>query len=329
MRYARREAKAWARESLRDYVVTLTTPLHPDLSLDLDGLRRNVEYLLGFPRNRGIYVGSIYQEFWTLTLDERKRLAGAAIAAVAGRVPVVVGVSGNCAADVIDLARDAQDRGADIVMIWPPTFGQRSAPGVLDFYRGVISQLEVGVCVYASALSEIGFRLTPEMLEDLSNLENVCVVKEASMSIGTYLRTLRLLGDRIVVSCPLEEYWFTGRTLLGDRYAAPVLMGSSRPLYLNTAPRRLLEQFLDAADAGDVPAASAHLDAVLALAERLHNRYLQRGEHNVALTKAITGMIGMAAGPVRPPITMPSADELADARRALSEAALLPELVTA
>lgn len=149
------------------------------------------------------------------------------------------------------------------------------------------------------------------------------------MSIGTYLRTLRLLGDRIVVSCPLEEYWFTGRTLLGDRYAAPVLMGSSRPLYLNTAPRRLLEQFLDAADAGDVPAASAHLDAVLALAERLHNRYLQRGEHNVALTKAITGMIGMAAGPVRPPITMPSADELADARRALSEAALLPELVTA
>lgn len=323
MKYVRSQAKEWVRDSLRDYLVTTTTPLNADLGLDEEGLRRNVDHILRFKGARGIYIGSIYQEFWTLTLEERKRLAKVTIDAVNGRVPVVVGVNASCIADIVALALHAQESGADLVMVWPPTFGQRSPEGVLAYYRAIAEKLDIGMCVYASALSEIGFQLTAPMLLELAKIDNICAVKEASMSIATYLRTVELVGKKVSVSSPLEEYWLFGR-LMQPAQAPKFMLGTSRPLYLQTEKRPFLQDFLDAYTEQDMPSLNRALQNILSIANRLHNKYLQRGEHNVALTKAITGMFGMAAGPVRPPITMPSGEDIAEARSVLREAGLVP-----
>src|SRR4051812_29019109 len=103
MQYDVTEAKSWAREALRDYFVTTTMPFLPDLSIDEDGMRGNVEHILRIASVGGVYVGSIYQEFTALTLAERKRVSAIALETVAGRVPVMVGVSGTCIADILDL----------------------------------------------------------------------------------------------------------------------------------------------------------------------------------------------------------------------------------
>src|ERR1700682_2249478 len=90
--YARSEAKSWAR-SLSGYLVVLTTPFDDAGELDEKGLRRNVEYTLSLPGATGLYVGSNYQEFWTLTLDERKRLTEIVVETTAGRGTVMIGVT--------------------------------------------------------------------------------------------------------------------------------------------------------------------------------------------------------------------------------------------
>src|SRR5262249_20792788 len=148
----------------------------------------------------GVYVGSIYQEFTALTMAERKRVSEIALETVAGRVPVMVGVSGSCIADVVELANHAAEHGADLVMLWPPVFGLRTPEGVLDFYRRVTEQSAIGMCLYASSFGELGFRLTPDMLASLADIPQVCAVKEASMSIAIYFETLAKVGDRLVVS---------------------------------------------------------------------------------------------------------------------------------
>src|SRR3954452_15145603 len=111
-RYARSDARKWVRQNLRGYFTVLYTPLLPDGEIDEAGLRRNVAKTLALPGVRGLSVHSIHQEFWTLTDAERKRVTDIVLECVAGKAPVVVGVSDTSARNVVDLAKDAQPEGA-------------------------------------------------------------------------------------------------------------------------------------------------------------------------------------------------------------------------
>jgi 4-hydroxy-tetrahydrodipicolinate synthase len=324
MRYRPAEAKSWARENLRGHIVTTITPFRDDLSVDEAGLRANVEELLALPCVGGLYVNSVFQEATALTAEERRRVLRIVVDAVAGRAPVVAVASGNAVADVIEAAGAAQEIGADVVMVWPPTFGYRTREGVLEFLRRVARSVEIGLCVYASGLSEFGFRLTPSMLVELARIEHVCGVKEASLSLGTYLDTLAAVGQELVVSCPLDEYWAVGRRLMPS--AAPdVLLGTSRPLYLETRRATLLHDLRQAVNRGDTALIEPALASVVALANELHTRFLEGGGHNIALAKAVAGLRGLAAGPVRPPMSAPTADEVARAGQIMRRAGLLDD----
>jgi 4-hydroxy-tetrahydrodipicolinate synthase len=333
VQYTLNEAKAWARETLRDYFVTTTMPYREDLSIDEAGLRLNARHILGLRATGGVYVGSIYQEFNFLTLSERKRVAEVVLEEVAGRVPVMVGISGNCMADVIELGNHAAEHGADLVMLWPPSFGLRTQEGVLEFYRRIASQIPIGICVYATSFGELGFRLTPEMLLELADIPGVCAVKEASQSIAVYFETLAKVGDRIVVSMPAEEFWLPGRLVFGPELSSEVFLGTSRPLYTETAERSWPREFIDASRAGDVRGARELMLEIRGVADAIFGRHHARGAHEVALTKAITGFFGMATGPMRPPLAYPPPADIAEAAAVLEQAGLLeqaaePELVT-
>jgi 4-hydroxy-tetrahydrodipicolinate synthase len=323
MKYAINEAKAWARETLRDYFITTTMPYNDDLSIDEAGLRANTRHILAKRCVGGVYVGSIYQEFNALTMAERKRVAEVVLEEVGGRVPVMTGISGNCMADVIELGNHAAEHGADLVMIWPPSLGLRTQQGVLDFYRRIASRLQIGMCVYATGFGELGFRLTPDMLAELAEIPGVCAVKEASQSVASYFETLSKVGDRIVVSMPAEEFWLPGRLLFGPRLSSEVFIGTSRPLYCETPDVDWPREFLSASRSGDVETATDRMLKIRGVADAMFGKTHARGAHDIALTKAVTGFFGMATGPVRPPLTYPEAGDIAAARAALVEAGLL------
>jgi 4-hydroxy-tetrahydrodipicolinate synthase len=322
-KYARSDAKAWARETLKDVFVTTTMPFHEDLSIDEHGLRSNVEQILRMRRIGGVYVGSIYQEFPTLTLGERMRVADVVLDQVQGRVPVMVGVTATSIADVVALGEHADEAGADLLMVWPPTFGERTADGVVEFYRRVAGSLDLGICLYASGLSELGFQLTIPMIECLSELDTVCALKEASWNIGTYLQTLQRVGSRIVVSAPALEFWLPGRMVMGDALAHPVILGSSKPLYLETESASVISDMLDAFDAGETEATREHFLRGLGVGRALVGARLDQGSHSVAFTKAVTELVGMAGGPVRPPSSPPQADAVRAAAEILRGAGVI------
>jgi 4-hydroxy-tetrahydrodipicolinate synthase len=323
VKYPLKEAKAWAKATLRDYFITVTMPFHDDLSIDEDGLRFNTRHILAKRCVGGIYVGSIYQEFNALTLAERKRVAEVVLEEVDGRIPVMAGISGNCMADVIELGNHAAEHGADLVMLWPPSLGLRTQQGVLDFYQRIARNLEIGMCVYATGFGELGFRLTPDMLADLADIPGVCAVKEASQSVASYFETLAKVGDRIVVSMPAEEFWLPGRLLFGPSLSTEVLLGTSRPLYCETAAIDWPREFLAACRSGDIETARDRMLQIRGVADDIFGKAHSRGAHDIALTKAVTGFFGMATGPVRPPLSYPAEADIAEARDVLVHAGLL------
>jgi 4-hydroxy-tetrahydrodipicolinate synthase len=323
VKYRTSEARRWVRDTLNGYMTVLYTPFREDGEIDEPALRRNVERTLSLPGVGGLSVNSIHQEFWTLTLAERMRLAEIVIEAVAGRAPIVVGVSDTSARNVVELARHAEAAGADLVMVWPPYYGVRTRAGVLAFYEYVAARIGIGMVVYSTTLSELGFYLTPEMVEELAAVDHVCAVQNTTANFSAFAAMIERVGERLATTTSLEEYFLFAKSTFGDALVPNFLIGSSRPVLVQTKAKPYCGLFIEAMRRKDFASAARHARAIMELAEKQQGRYFARGFHHVPLSKYIAGQLGMEVGTVRPPLSAPDRGDIEECLAVLREAGLL------
>lgn len=312
MKYSTSDAKQWVRDNLKGLVAVSTTPMHADGSIDEEGMRSNVDRILALPGVNGLYLNSIYQEFWTMTLEERMRVTEVITEQVNGRVPVIVGCNDTSARVATKLAKHAQESGADLVMVWPPFYGIRTQDGVQAYYEYIAERVDIGMCIYSTTLPELGHFLTPEAVERLAEIDNVCAVKEVSLSLSGYTEMLERCGHLLSISSPFEEYHFFGLNAYPD-ITPGFMLGSSRPLYMQSVERPYLANYWEAVGRGDIAGAAEAMRPIVSIANDLHSKYLSKGAHNIALTKRITELLGFAAGPVRAPMSEPPQEQVDEA----------------
>ena len=182
-------------------VPILCTPFGDDRALDLPSLEREVAWVLA-EGARGIACLAIASEGYKLTEAERDAVARTAVAAVAGRVPVVVSVDGAGTEPALDRARRAAALGADAVMVLPPYFVKPDADGLLDYYRRVAEAAGVPLIVQ-DAPQLTGVAMSPalwaRMAEHVPSLRYVKV--EGTPQGTTISETLRLTDGRLAVFC--------------------------------------------------------------------------------------------------------------------------------
>ena len=128
---------------LTDYVIPLLTPFRRDLTIDFDAVAADARHVMKLPACGGLYLGSVYQEFWTLSMNERKALSETVVDVSRDITPVVVGVSSTNVATSLELALHAEDAGATMLMLWPPLFGPRSDESVLEFHKLIANSVSL------------------------------------------------------------------------------------------------------------------------------------------------------------------------------------------
>src|SRR6185312_2670510 len=152
------QAREWAHATLRGIGNSLYTPFCGDDGddIDWDAYRRLVRYCVGELRHPMLWCTSGVGEFWSLTLDERKRLLEVAIEEGRAADPDVVVqacTAAMSAKDCLELTRHAQQAGADIVYLQTPMMAGAGVP--------ILRALEVvgatsGNWVIESALNRVG-----------------------------------------------------------------------------------------------------------------------------------------------------------------------------
>ena len=192
---------ALASHRLAGCLPILCTPFADDGALDLPSLVREVEWVLT-EGARGVACLAIASEGYKLTEGERDEVARAVVAAVAGRVPVVVSADGAGVEPAMDRARRAAALGADAVMVLPPSFVKPDADGLLDYYARVGEAAGVPL-ILQDAPQLTGVAMAPPLWARMADaIPTLAAVKaEGTPQGATISETRRLAGDRLALFC--------------------------------------------------------------------------------------------------------------------------------
>lgn len=175
--------------SVRGFVGTPVTPFKPDESLDGDTYQKIVDYVvrkgaqaLASPMHIG--------EALSLSSEERKQVAGLAVEAVHGRVPVFIHCSLSGTRETIALAEHAQSVGAQGIVVVTPYFYHLANAPLLDHFVAVAQSIDIAVIVYHNAsVGELPLEVLTELIQ---RAPNVIGLKEGSHEMGFFTQACRM-----------------------------------------------------------------------------------------------------------------------------------------
>lgn len=188
-----------ARKRLKGPFVPLMTPFKHNLELDLEGFRSNVRFLLksGISNIQGVLMGAVAAgEFPTMTMEERKAVAEALAEEARGKVPLVIAAQHTDPRKVIELCRYAEELGIDAVQMAPTYYDPgQTDDDVLRFYRMVAEHTSVGFMIYNTFWH--GYNHTVRIMPELLKIKNVVSMKWCAPTEWQYRGMLRFYGDKL------------------------------------------------------------------------------------------------------------------------------------
>jgi 4-hydroxy-tetrahydrodipicolinate synthase len=171
----------------------LPTPFDAQGRPDVGSLRKLVAYLLRCGVD-GITYPGVASEVGQLTPDERLSLVDAVLDEVAGRVPVIAGVSSSDAALTGRLAAAASARGAAALMVAVPP-DRKSAAEQIGYFTQVAKAAPEAALMLQNVPLPVGAGLDPEvLLEVIAAVPAIRYVKEETLPSGQRLTVLRDRG---------------------------------------------------------------------------------------------------------------------------------------
>lgn len=191
------------RFDLGGVIVATTLAFTPDssapagLAVDHEKFAAHCEFLI-HNGCRGVGPNGSLGEYSSLTDDERRTVVQTAVAAVAGRGLVVAGVHGVGSHQARHWAELAAEDGADGVLLLPPTIYRASRSEVIAHYAAV-NEVGLPIMVYNNPF-DTKVDLTPDLLAELAQLENVVAVKEFSGDVRRVLEIKELAPELDVIA---------------------------------------------------------------------------------------------------------------------------------
>jgi len=193
------------KRRLKGVIPALTTPFHEDQSLDLHGLSRLIELVIGDGVD-GVVVNGCTGESWAISDAERAVIFRTATDAARGRVPVIAGCSGISAPETIAKVRQAQDAGCEAVMISPPWYILMGQEEIHDHFRTVLAEIEAPVMLY-NIPRRTGVQIGVDVIDRLADDPKVIAIKESSKDWGILSSVIRRVSDRISVLAGYASFY--------------------------------------------------------------------------------------------------------------------------
>jgi 5-dehydro-4-deoxyglucarate dehydratase len=273
------------RAKLAGVIAFPITPFKQDVSLDVEGLKGNLETLLAHPVSAIVAAGGT-GELYSLSPDEHAEVVRLTASVTNTRVPVIAGVGFSQRLGG-ELARNAVAAGADGILIFPPYYPNADDEGLLAYYQGIAQTTSAGLLIYSRDWAHF----SPAIVEKLAaTIPNLIGWKDGQGDIRRFQAIMNRVGER------LKWIGGAGDDMVAAYYSTGIRTYTSS--IASVAPRlslRLHEL-----------AAGGCADELTQLMHRcvipLYEIRARRKGYEVSTMKTLMDLAGLHGGPVRPPL---------------------------
>lgn len=267
------------------YAVTVTPFKRDTVEVDYSALEKLIEYLIA-QGVHGLVANGSTGEFASLEDEERKQVAEEYVQIVNGRVPVIVGASDNSTARTVLFSQQAEEIGADGLMIVHPYYCMPGEEELYHHYKAVAAATSLPIMIYNNPWTS-GVDASPQLLARMTDFPNVKYIKEASAKVQRVHEIIRESQGKLSVFCGWDDIAFESFLLGASGWVA----GSA-----NLMPRENVELY-DLIAQGEIKKAKSLYYQILPLLSLLEN-----GGKFVQYIKAGLNYIGIEAGIPRAPL---------------------------
>lgn len=170
----------------------IVTPFTQD-GVNFEEFRKLIEFQI---KNKvdAIIVCGTTGEAATMTEEEKKQTIKFAIDVVAKRTKVIVGTGSNNTKVAIDMSKWAQEIGADGILVVTPYYNKTTQNGLIAHYTEIAKAVKLPIIMY-NVPGRTGVNILPNTCKELSKIENIVGIKEASGDISQVAKIASLCGD--------------------------------------------------------------------------------------------------------------------------------------
>ena len=174
----------------------LITPLTEN-GIDYDAFGRLIDWQIDEGINALVVCGTT-GEASTLTDDEHRAAISFAVERAAGRVPIIAGTGSNDTAYALELTRHACEAGADAILVTTPYYNKATQKGLIKHYEMIANAVDVPIIPYCVP-SRTGVNIAPQTAYELSKIDNIVGIKEASGDIVQAMEIRNLCGEDFAI----------------------------------------------------------------------------------------------------------------------------------
>lgn len=173
----------------------ICTPFYNEGGVNFEELEKFVDFQI---ENKidGLVVCGTTGESSTMTRQEKKDTIKFVVDKTQKRVPVIAGTGGNNTKEVIEMTKYAESIGVDAVLIVTPYYNKTTQKGLIVHYTEIAKNTNLPIILY-NVPGRTGVNIEPETCLELSKIENIVAIKEASGNISQVAKIADLCGDNL------------------------------------------------------------------------------------------------------------------------------------
>lgn len=300
---------------LQGVIPACIMPFKSDYEIDELSLRKFINYLLGIKDITGILCNGHAGEVASLSRSERREVIKIFVNEVKGRVPVISGIYHESTSGATQHAQDAENEGADAVLIIPPGSWLRgkNEEAPYHLFQSINDAVNIPICIFQyAAISKANYP-TAKLLQ-LTGIENVVAVKESVNDWIRYdqeYRALKSLPKKIQVLTSNNMSLLASFTLGSDG----AIIGSG------SLCSELITQIFSEIKDNNLNTARQIHNRMMPLMEVIYNDPLCDVYTRIKTAQVMLGRLENAV--VRPPLLPLAEQEIEKIKRALLNSKLL------
>ena len=172
----------------RGIVPAMVTPFTREGEVDIEGVKRLVDYLVKSGVH-GLFTLSSTGEYFSLVDEQKKVLVKAVVAQAQKRVPVYAGASSNSLKAVISNIDKLCQWGANVAVIIPPSFFTYSQEELIEYYVSIARNSPLPIFIY-NIPGRTGVNMEISTLEKLNQEVNIVGTKDTTVDMARFMELL-------------------------------------------------------------------------------------------------------------------------------------------